>query len=180
MIGNDIVDLSLARSQSNWKRKGWLEKIFTIDEINLIQNSCRPEQMVWILWSRKEAAYKAHQRLSRCKSWYQPKNISCNLYSDTVYIDKYTFLATTESTSDYIYSQAYFNNKINYSQICPGEKAKIKVHLLNYISSHFFLQKEHLEIRKDSCGIPYVYYKNQSFNFPFSLTHHGKYAAFSM
>ena len=29
MIGNDIVDLSLAAIQSNWQRRGFLEKQFT-------------------------------------------------------------------------------------------------------------------------------------------------------
>ena len=31
-IGNDIVDLSLAKIQSNWQRKGFLEKQFTQKE----------------------------------------------------------------------------------------------------------------------------------------------------
>ena len=34
MIGNDIVDLDLARTQSNWQRKGFLDKIFTKKEKN--------------------------------------------------------------------------------------------------------------------------------------------------
>ena len=32
MIGNDIVDLALAQKESNWKRKGFLDKIFTLQE----------------------------------------------------------------------------------------------------------------------------------------------------
>ena len=32
MIGNDIVDLDLARKESNWKRKGFLDKIFSLQE----------------------------------------------------------------------------------------------------------------------------------------------------
>ena len=28
MIGNDIVDLVQARFQSNWKRKGFVQKLF--------------------------------------------------------------------------------------------------------------------------------------------------------
>ena len=33
MIGNDVVDLQLAKTQSNWQRKGFLEKQFTEFEI---------------------------------------------------------------------------------------------------------------------------------------------------
>jgi phosphopantetheinyl transferase (holo-ACP synthase) len=32
VIGNDIVDLALARKESNWKRPGYLNKIFTTKE----------------------------------------------------------------------------------------------------------------------------------------------------
>ena len=39
MIGNDIVDLALAQKESNWKRKGFLNKIFTEKEQLLILNA---------------------------------------------------------------------------------------------------------------------------------------------
>ena len=56
MIGNDIIDLALARKESNWLRSGFLDKIFTLREKLLISNSQNPETTVWNLWSRKEAA----------------------------------------------------------------------------------------------------------------------------
>jgi phosphopantetheinyl transferase (holo-ACP synthase) len=62
MIGNDIVDLSLAPKESNWKRKGFLDKIFTKNEQLRIIKSDNPENMVWNLWTRKEAAYKIFNR----------------------------------------------------------------------------------------------------------------------
>ncbi len=46
MIGNDIVDLVQARFQSNWKRKGFVQKIFTQKEQELIFSSKNPENMV--------------------------------------------------------------------------------------------------------------------------------------
>jgi phosphopantetheinyl transferase (holo-ACP synthase) len=58
VIGNDIVDLALARKESNWKRPGYLNKIFTTKEQLLISSAENPNTMVWNLWSRKEAAYK--------------------------------------------------------------------------------------------------------------------------
>ena len=62
MIGNDIVDLVQARFQSNWKRKGFVQKIFTQKEQELIFSSKNPENMVWNLWTRKESAYKIFNR----------------------------------------------------------------------------------------------------------------------
>jgi phosphopantetheinyl transferase (holo-ACP synthase) len=53
VIGNDIVDLALARKESNWKRPGYLNKIFTTKEQLLISSAENPNTMVWNLWSRK-------------------------------------------------------------------------------------------------------------------------------
>ena len=58
MIGNDIVDLK--RITANWKRPRFLDKTFTLGEQVYIQNSKNKHQMVWLLWSMKEAAYKAY------------------------------------------------------------------------------------------------------------------------
>ena len=56
MIGNDIIDLSLAKIESNWQRKGFLEKQFTAKEQQLILEAPNSFVMVWRLWSMKEAA----------------------------------------------------------------------------------------------------------------------------
>ena len=39
MIGNDIIDLSLAETESNWQRKGFLEKQFTAKEQAIIDTA---------------------------------------------------------------------------------------------------------------------------------------------
>jgi len=64
MLGNDIVDLDLAKTQSNWRRKNYLDKIFTTEEQLLISSAKRPDEMVWLLWSMKESAYKIYNRKS--------------------------------------------------------------------------------------------------------------------
>ena len=51
MIGNDIVDLQLAKTESNWQRKGFLDKIFTINEQLIIKNSKNPEITIWNLFN---------------------------------------------------------------------------------------------------------------------------------
>jgi acyl carrier protein len=58
VIGNDIVDLALARKESNWKRPGYLNKIFTTKEQLLISSAENPNTMVWNLWSRKRRPIK--------------------------------------------------------------------------------------------------------------------------
>jgi phosphopantetheinyl transferase (holo-ACP synthase) len=76
MIGNDIVDLALARKESNWKRKGFLDKIFTRNEQLLILNAKNPDVMVWNLWSRKEAAYKIYNRQTNIRGYF-PLQLEC-------------------------------------------------------------------------------------------------------
>ena len=58
MIGNDIIDLTLAKLESNWKRRGFLEKQFTANEQKLILTAKNSFVLVWKFWSMKEAAYK--------------------------------------------------------------------------------------------------------------------------
>lgn len=76
MIGNDIVDLHRADADSNWRRKGYLQKVFSKEEQQLIQTAANPCQMVWLLWSMKEAVYKIH---SRRKNWhvFAPVKLVC-------------------------------------------------------------------------------------------------------
>jgi phosphopantetheinyl transferase (holo-ACP synthase) len=49
MIGNDVIDILQSRKESNWQRRGFIEKIYTLDEQFLITNAADPETMVWIL-----------------------------------------------------------------------------------------------------------------------------------
>ncbi|MFM9825399.1 4'-phosphopantetheinyl transferase superfamily protein [Flavobacterium sp.] len=77
MIGNDIIDLALARKESNWQRKGFLDKIFTKNEQLMILNSINPEVMVWNLWSRKEAAYKIYNRQTGIRGYF-PLQLECS------------------------------------------------------------------------------------------------------
>ncbi|MFC4740140.1 4'-phosphopantetheinyl transferase superfamily protein [Flavobacterium ponti] len=73
MIGNDVVDLVVGRKESNWKRKGFLNKLFTTFEQDLIQKAPNQDEMVWMLWSIKESVYKAYQRINYNEGFYPIK-----------------------------------------------------------------------------------------------------------
>jgi phosphopantetheinyl transferase (holo-ACP synthase) len=77
LIGNDLMDLQKAAKDSDWTRKGYLDKLFTASEQFLISAAAVPNQMVWLLWSMKEAAYKAHTRNSGLRS-FAPSSLQCN------------------------------------------------------------------------------------------------------
>ena len=76
MLGNDIVDLQLAAKQGNWRRKGYLQKIFTSQEQDLISNATDQNQIVWLLWSMKEAAYKI-VTIEIGERFYSPRSFEC-------------------------------------------------------------------------------------------------------
>ena len=108
MIGNDVVDLALAQKQSNWKRKGYLYKIFTENEQILIENSENHNVAVWSLWSRKEAVYKILLQLGKSSGYY-PKKIVCqdlNVENGIVTFEKEKYYTTTKVTDDFIYTEA--------------------------------------------------------------------------
>ena len=113
MIGNDVVDLTLAKTESNWQRKGFLNKIFTENEKILIQKSQNQELMVWNLWSRKEAAYKIWNRQTGIRK-YNPVQFECFdlgfdvgkvRFKETVYNTK------TEISENFIHTIAVVNDE---------------------------------------------------------------------
>ena len=108
MIGNDIVDLALARSESNWQRKGFLDKIFTKKEQNLILNSSDQEVMIWDLWSRKEAVYKIYNRFTNIRK-FNPTAFECfdlEKIIGKVYFENQIFYTKSVVNKEFIYAIA--------------------------------------------------------------------------
>lgn len=154
MIGNDIVDLALAKKESNWKRKGFVDKIFTPQEQLLIKSSVNQEIIIWNLWSRKEAAYKIYNRKTGIRK-YNPIQFECfdlDLEIGKVVFENQVFYTKTEITSKYIYTVAV-SDIWNFNKIQTLDDAAI-------------IQKQN--------GIPFYINENQIIN-PISKTHHGKF-----
>ncbi|MBC8984434.1 4-phosphopantetheinyl transferase family protein [Pedobacter sp. N36a] len=112
MIGNDIVDLRQARLESNWRRKGYLEKLFCPREQFWILEASDQTQMVWLLWSMKESAYKIH---SRRKNWraFAPLKLICQtleikgaLVTGSVQCENITFFTQSILSQHFIHTVA--------------------------------------------------------------------------
>jgi phosphopantetheinyl transferase (holo-ACP synthase) len=155
MIGNDIVDLALAQKESNWRRKGFLDKIFSSSEQLLILNSDNPEIVVWNLWSRKEAAYKVYNRQTGIRGFF-PLKLVCN-YEDsingTVFINGYIYYTQTEVTKEYLYTIAV-SKKEYFKKVVTLDCTKI-------------IYKEN--------GIPFIRDKRNKSSKPVSISHHGSF-----
>lgn len=159
MIGNDIVDLVLARKESHWKRKGFLDKIFTENEQLLLLNAENPEVVVWNLWSRKEAAYKIHNRQTQIRGYF-PLLLECfdleiidGIVFGKVMIKDSVYFTKTLITNQFIHSMAVTNPE-DFNKIRTLENRK--------------------NIRKNN-GIPDYFEKEDSISRPASISHHGRF-----
>jgi len=163
MIGNDIVDLQIASQESNWRRKGYLDKIYTKQEQSLITFANHPDKTVWILWSMKEAAYKIINRHT-LNRFYQPKDLQCEIistetskYTGIVTYNDQIFYTQTEVTNNYVHTSALMKPS-GFNQL------------------HYSIKKETTTptLQKDLFGIPFIPLTCNKTK-PVSVSHHGKY-----
>ncbi len=157
MIGNDVIDLELARKESNWQRSGFLNKIFTADEQRFIIHAENPEIMVWNLWSRKEAAYKIYNRETGIRA-YIPMQLECSCEKESsgvVFCNGYTFYTQTEISNDTIHTVA-LSKKDSFEHVIPLD-CKTEI------------------IKKN--GIPFAFDKISNQFFPVSKSHHGRFTS---
>jgi len=179
MIGNDIVDLNLAKTQSNWERKGFLEKQFTDEEQLSILNSENSFLQVWLLWSMKEAAYKCYSQQYQIR-FFNPKKLQCEIVSSTkgiVKINHEVYFTTSYITEDYIYTVAKNqNSKIEHQNIFEFDEPENTSQLLRkYLQNDF---NKMVKIVKNTVGIPKLVFHNEVLPHSLSLTHHGNFGAY--
>lgn len=153
MIGNDIIDLNLAKTQSNWKRKGYLDKIFTSKEQSFIFKSSNPNEMVWSLWSRKEAVYKILIQQGK-KSGYFPIKIEC--------LDAEFEMGIVCFDSELYYTKTILSKKNIHSIAVTNLSDFEKV---NSFKKRMVFQKIDT--------IPYVYFNQKCYSA--SKSHHGNF-----
>ncbi len=150
MIGNDVVDLALAEKECNWRRKGYLEKVFTEREICSINSSSKPNEMVWRLWTCKESAYKINHRETRLRA-YNPLKFECifkNYFHIEVIFESKVFYCRTLQNQDFIYTEAV-NDQMHFT----------------------YIQKVAFDNITKRDNIPF----EKLSGFPVSITHHGKF-----
>lgn len=145
MIGNDVIDLALARKESNWRRPGFIEKIFTLSEQEFIGQAKNPEVAVWHLWSCKEAVYKIVNRESG-ERIFNPQKFQC-----FVEINKVKY-----NNNQYFTGSIITKNSIHTIAVKEPD-------LLEHV-----IRVSAVDIQKIN-GIPY--YQNA----PASVSHHGRF-----
>lgn len=183
MIGNDIVDLKLAGVESNWKRAGFLDKLFGKQEQEAIFNSEIPEIEVWKLWAMKEAAYKAHQRLFDLPRSFHPKKllITHNVAEKgIVAIDRQQYILQSNIMGNCVHSVAILQGSEKNIVKKTGCFPDIKAELIRKVANMQGLRREDIGIKKNRNSVPYLFLNGKVSPFAFSLAHHGKYSAFAV
>ena len=191
MTGNDIVAIKIAAAESNWRRKGFLEKIFTRQEQQYIKEAAVPNEMVWRLWTMKESAYKIYTRQFGGR-FFAPQKFSCTLLSATagvVAFNNSCYQTNTVTAKDYIYSTAKSKGIINIELINSCFYLPQTVHtrqqqfiykkIIDHYTSITGKVKKNITIVKDKNGIPFLNCRS-NLQIPLSITHHGNYAAFTI
>ena len=181
MIGNDIIDLSVAKLESNWQRRGFLEKLFTENEQQIILAASNPFVLVWKFWSMKEAAYKIYTQQNEVR-FFAPKKFACLLFSEKeglVNFKDQIFYTSSIVTRDYIFTLASLEKAIKaYSKfVIPqlvDRMIKIKLEDVTGFSTKKIRQK------KTKNKAPLYYYKNILLTKSCSISHHGDFGVFSL
>jgi phosphopantetheine--protein transferase-like protein len=172
MIGNDIIDLLKANAESNWKRKGFLEKIFTTEEQKMINDSENPEQMIWRLWSMKESVYKIVNR-ETLNRFYTPTKFICNIEGSqgTVTIEGKIFKTESDIRPNLIHTIATMPQEaLNQVKTIFLPNANDYLTQFNSNSKDFILQK-------DANGLPFMVSRLNQRKHISSISHHGSYLA---
>jgi phosphopantetheinyl transferase (holo-ACP synthase) len=159
MIGNDIIDIVQSRHESNWQRKGFIEKLFSPSEQLIIKQTSDPETMIWLLWSMKEAAYKIYNRQTKIRE-YSPQKLTCTILS---------------KNDTYCTGQVICNENIYYTKttIDPDRIHTIAVTSPDNLKN--VVEIERKNIIKDKNGIPYFSDPLSNKLQDVSISHHGRF-----
>lgn len=146
MIGNDVVDLTLAKTESIWQRKGFLDKVFTKGEQNIIFDSENQDISVWTLWSRKEAVYKILRQKGESRGFY-PLLINCSHENGLVFYKDFVFYSTTQIRNNCIHTIAV-TSVIDFEYISELKQLKESIYKYEipfYLENGncFFMSKSH-------------------------------------
>lgn len=171
MIGNDIVDLAASRKESDWQRKGWMEKLFTAREQTLIRAAERQETWAWLLWSMKEAAYKVYNRNSG-RRFYAPLWFRCG----DIRAHEGQVFGQVRFGSALVRTQSYLSDELVHTvAVSPRDYRAINVYIGS--SDGPGAHGDRPPMLRDARGLPYKVDVDSGKAEPVSYSHHGRFEA---
>lgn len=161
MIGNDVIDIVQSRLESNWKRQGVLEKIFTKEEQLYISQAVNPEMMFWIFWSMKEAAYKIYNRQTKIRAYIPHKLLCCLEYISE---DQCNAAGKVSCCGNTYFTKTLLNDNCIHT-----------IALTNRQQWDSVREIERNNIFKDQYGLPYLSSFTQHDPHHLSISNHGRF-----
>lgn len=187
MIANDIVDLQYSRKHKNFSRPAVLSKIFTAKEQQFIMDSEDSILKCCFLWSIKESAYKLY--VQDCKErFFRPDlfHVSINKDKAEVTHKEFNCHVKTVVTHNYIFSEAFYIDQDHSSSAFKlssdqhkAQSRETRLKLINHLNKQSGFETADIHVKKSISGIPSIYHKSERLNYSISLTHHGRFGAFS-
>ena len=189
MIGNDIIDIAYTKKTTDWQRRGFLKKVFSDAEQDIISEAEDAFAAVWRLWSMKEAAYKSYLQKGGLP-FNSPARIAIKL-TDTTFgsaeIGEFYQELRTDQADDYIASYTQppaelkqVNQVFNLSKNDPAtQSAETRKMLIQRLAQDYHLEEKELSISKNLPGPPELYLGKQKLKIAFSMSHHGVFGVFS-
>ncbi|MFC3560334.1 4'-phosphopantetheinyl transferase family protein [Pedobacter jamesrossensis] len=174
MLGNDVVDLRLAKTQSNWKRPNYLSKVFSSDEQNLIYSSGNTELMVWLMWSMKEAAYKIVNRNTGLR-FYDPKAFCCSVDLDG-WQAKGSVNYLGQQFLTYSDVGQYYVHTLSITSAISFENCRI-IHAQNCSDYVNCFNRDHtdLKLQRNNSGLPEICIMRTMKQHIATTSHHGSF-----
>jgi len=180
LIGNDIVDLSVARKESNCYRKGFLKKLFTDHEQQLITSSKDSFNLVWRFWSMKEAAYKIYTQIHHIR-FFAPRKFNCIIISEKEglvnFKDQFFFTSS-------ILNKSFISSIASKEKITKAYSKFVKPELIDLtikkkLAGMTTFPAKKITKKKLRNGVPFYFHKNTKLTKSCSISHHGDYGIFS-
>ncbi len=168
MIGNDVIDLRAVPNKRIVLEKRRLEKLCTSDEIRFILQSENPNETFWNIWTKKEACYKAYQRINYIHS-FCPQQIENEMNTIENLITKVHFRNTLFFAETTI-------KGVKLHSVCADSQESLKeICVLDDLEKVRYLYDFH----KDANGIPSLQTKNGNDCFPISKSSHGAFTMYA-
>ena len=199
MVGNDIVDLSLA-SRNAWKQERFLDKVLLSSEKELVKNSSDPGTLLWLLWSMKESAYKLNFRTDLKRSM-NPIRFTCSFDTEIelgfdcetgsrvegrVSVGQKVYRTDSIIRKGYVHTTALpvrQSQMVSVGQISADDPDKVRHNTINELIQAFAitsgLKYETLKFTKDKNGIPLLTDADRSFCKACSISHDGRFGAYA-
>ncbi len=182
MIGNDLVDVEIAFSEKKSENRRFIEKVFSLQEQKLISQSEDKETTLWLLWSMKEAAYKAHQRIVGHAPKLNPRDYKCRLLNFSnlaeVQVSSSFYFINYTCTDRFIHSIATESSVVTVFEKIYYKNQDTKSSFIKDYSNKNGLAPGNISIEKDGFGIPFIIDENTKNKVPVSLSHHGNFTAY--